>query len=118
MSSVAIRLRANLPEILAAIRRGRAPAACRDDLLVFLPDALHATSRRLAPLQRANAERHAHIREAIHRAADKALTERIRQIYPARRSWCGLLQQWLSLRYGSFGLEGCPCRRVIRAALK
>lgn len=89
----------------------------RQPLVQFVSRALDAERQRLAILQRSNDERHAQIEDAIHRAADLALSERVRQFAPPR-AWTGMMWQWLGHRYDAFGLESVPCKRVIRAALK
>jgi hypothetical protein len=117
MSSPAIRLRNSLPDILREIRHGRVRAACRDDLLVFLPTALRAAAGRAEVVLEARRLQSEQIRVAILRAADEALTPAVRGSV-SRRQWAGVVWNWMRLRCKSVGLERRPCPRVIRATLK
>jgi hypothetical protein len=116
MSSVAIRLRNSLPEISRAIRRGRVPVACRDDLLTFLPAALRSSAGRAEAVNEVRKNLSRQIRAGVLAAADRALTEPILRV-TTRREWPGIVWRWLSLRYEVVGLRACPCRKTIRAAL-
>ena len=71
MSSVAIRLRSNWPEIEAAIRKGRAPAACRADLLEFLQNALRAAAGRAEIVNEARRAKSEKMKVAVLRMADQ-----------------------------------------------
>lgn len=88
----------------------------------LVQEGIQAEQRRataLETLQAANSERSEPVRRAVHRAADRLLTEPRRRV-TARRQWTGMLWQWLWLpeRYKELGFERRPCKRVIRAALK
>lgn len=120
MSAPAARLREELPELIARLER----FACVEPRLVpplveYLRESLAADDSRLKALADANAERSKAVRAAIRKAADKLLQEPVRRTQP-RRMQSGMLWQWLgvSQRYLLYGLDGRPCRRVVREALK
>lgn len=108
------RLRAHLPEIRAELSRIRASWA--GELLEHLEQSIAADCRSADVLSRANAERQAQVRAAIHRAASNYLTPAFRRFTP-RRAWTGALWSYLERRYAQYGLKRHPCRRSIRAAL-
>ena len=117
MSSVAIRLRASLPEVMAAIRCGHIPPACRDDLLAFLPSALFAAAGRAEIVNEARRAKSEAMKVAVLRMADQVLTDKVRGVIE-RSQWGGIVWNALHVRCADVGLERRPSRRFIRDTLK
>jgi hypothetical protein len=103
-------------EVLRAIRSCRMAPELRGPLLAWVPASLSAESRGTANLRAAALERSMRVRDGIHRAADAVLTERMRSMVP-RRSWARIVRHRARMTPGTFGLERCPCLRVVRKAL-
>jgi len=100
-------------ELLAEIRQSNLSTSAKRELAALVKRC----GRSNAALSRANLERQERVRAAIHRAADRHLSKQRRAGTPPER-WPGALWDYLGERYGLYGLDRRPSRRVIKAALE
>jgi hypothetical protein len=80
---------------------------------------IDAELKRLEPFVEANEQREKEgikTIAAIHRAADLALTEAVRDRY-SRRDWTRIVWRWLGLRFRETGFARRPSRKTIGKAL-
>ena len=86
------------------------------DLPAYLAKKLEEDAVRMATLSRANEERAAAFRAAVHRAADVVLTRGVRELTP-QDEWNRRVWDWICANHAVVGLDGPPSGAAFRRAM-